>query len=30
MKESVEQGLILTGIFGIMDPLRPGIRSSVE
>lgn len=30
MKESVEQDLILTGIFGIVDPLRPGIRSSVE
>jgi magnesium-transporting ATPase (P-type) len=28
-KESVEKGLVLVGIFGLMDPLRPGIKEAV-
>ncbi len=29
-RESVESGLCLVGIFGLQDPLRPGIREAVE
>ena len=28
-KEVIENGLVLAGIFGLMDPLRPGIRDAV-
>lgn len=27
---SVESSLVMVGIFGLMDPLKPGIRASVE
>lgn len=26
----VESGLVMVSIFGLMDPLRPGIRDAVE
>ena len=29
-RETVESGLCLVGIFGLQDPLRPGIRAAVE
>jgi P-type E1-E2 ATPase len=29
-RESVENNLVLVGIFGLMDPLRPGIKDAVE
>jgi len=28
-REAVESQLVLIGIFGLMDPLRPGIREAV-
>ena len=28
-RESIESGLCVVGIFGLMDPLRPGIRDAV-
>jgi Ca2+-transporting ATPase len=29
-REAVENNLVLVGIFGLMDPLRPGIKDAVE
>lgn len=29
-RDSVEAGLSVVGIFGLQDPLRPGIRAAVE
>lgn len=29
-RETVESGLCLVGIFGLQDPLRPGIKQAVE
>lgn len=28
-REIVESNLVLVGIFGLIDPLRPGIRDAV-
>jgi magnesium-transporting ATPase (P-type) len=29
-REAIESNLIVVGIFGLMDPLRPGIREAVK
>jgi magnesium-transporting ATPase (P-type) len=29
-RDSVEAGLSVVGIFGLQDPLRPGIKAAVE
>ena len=29
-REAVEKDLVFVGIFGLMDPLRPGIKSAIE
>jgi Ca2+-transporting ATPase len=28
-RETVENNLVLVGIFGLMDPLRPGIKEAI-
>jgi magnesium-transporting ATPase (P-type) len=28
-RETVENNLVLVGIFGLMDPLRPGIKDAI-
>ena len=29
-RETVENNLVLVGIFGLMDPLRPGIKEALQ